>query len=629
MISVPDWMRHAGQWFDDRLPTAFIGEALREPIPGGARFSYVLGSATLYLCLLQVVTGIWQMFYYAPTVDHAYASVTYIRLHVPFGWLMHGLHYWGAQAFIVVMGLHVIRVFVWGAYKAPRELIWIIGVLLLVVGAGLIFTGALLPWDMLGYWAAQVGTSMAGTIPWVGDFTGALLRGGATMGQLTLTRFFTLHVMILPAVLALLIAAHLVAFRKQGSAGPWNPAQRATTGPFWPDQVFKDLLFIAGMTVILVGLSAFLPAPFSGEADPLNSTHVPKPEWNFLFLYEAVKAFKGAWEPVGTVGVPTILLLLLLSLPFIDRRSERTPWKRPVAMIGGFLYFSGFIVLTVLGGGGPDNIPPGTVAGAAAEAGGASETETATNAQIALGKKLFASAGCIACHAINGEGGAIGPDLSNESQKGRTAAWLATQLVTPKQHLATSMMPPTTLAVPERDALIAYLLSMTSTAAATAPRAPALPAAGAQGPPGPASLMIGDAANGRVLFDADCASCHGQAVHGAGAAPAAAGGAVNLGQLGPGFFDADAQRFADNIDRYIQHGSRGTAALSMPAFGDSASLTQPEIANIEAYILAVHGVDRAAIVNPGVPPATFFIITLVVLGGTIIFAFTGTAVGKG
>ncbi len=624
MASAPDWLRRAGCWIDDRLPMAILGELMREPIPGGARFSYVLGSATLYLCVLQVVTGIWQMFYYAPTVDHAYASVSYLRLQVPFGWLMHGLHYWGAQAFIVVMGLHVVRVFVWGAYKAPRELTWIIGVLLLVVGATLVFTGALLPWDMLGYWAADVGTSIAGTVPWVGEFARAMLRGGADMGQLTLSRFFTLHVMVLPAALALLIALHLVAFRRQGSAGPWNPARRATAGPFWPDQVFKDLLVIAGLTILLVGLAAFLPAPFSGEADPLNSSHIPKPEWNFLFLYEAVKAFKGAWEPVGTAGVPTVLLLLLLSLPFVDRRPERTPWKRPVAMIGGFVYLGGVIVLTVLGGQGPVNVAPGGTATVASAP--VSAPATAPDARVALGKTLFASAGCVACHAINGQGGTIGPDLAGEAQKGRTAAWLETQLVSPKAHLASGIMPATTLAPPERAAVIAFLLSLTPATAAAAPAAaPTLPAAGQQGPSGPASRMIGDAANGQVLFDGDCTSCHGQAAHGAPAPPAAASGAANLAELGAGFFDADAQHFADNIDRYIQHGSRGTGASAyMPAFGDSESLTQPEIANLEAYILAANGVDRAAIVDPGIEPSTFFIITFVVLGGAIVIAFAGT-----
>jgi quinol-cytochrome oxidoreductase complex cytochrome b subunit len=633
MIFSPDWLRRVGHWIDDRLPLAFVSEIMREPIPGGARFSYVLGSATLYLCVLQVVTGVWQMFYYAPTVDHAYASVSYLRLYVPFGWLMHGLHYWGAQAFIVVMGLHVIRVFVWGAYKKPRELTWLVGVLLLVIGATLVFTGALLPWDMLGYWASDVGTSMAGTVPWVGEFFRAMLRGGATMGQLTLSRFFTLHVMILPAVLALLIVIHIVAFRQKGSAGPWNPERRRSSGPFWPDQVFKDLLVIVGMTIILVGLSAFLPAPFTGEADPLNSTHIPKPEWNFLFLYEAVKLFEGSWEPLGTIGLPTVLLLLLLSLPFIDRQPERTPWKRPVAMVGGFVFLAGVMVLTVLGGQGPDNAASGT---AVVSAGSASQpgAEAAPNAQIELGKRLFATAGCVACHAINGQGGTMGPDLAGEAQKGRTEAWLITQLVSPKSHLATSMMPPTALAAPERTPVIAYLLSLepaSSVAAPAAPtEAPKLPLAGEQGPPGPASRMIGDVANGRVLFEGDCASCHGQAIHAANPTPAG-GGALNLGQLGQGFFDRDPQLFADNIDRYIQHGARATGAnpaLYMPAFGDTDSLTQFEIANIEAFILATNGVDRAEIVNPGIAPATFFVITVVVLGGAVVLAFAGLTLGK-
>lgn len=217
MSSRNGWASQVNRWVNDRFPISFIlREGLREPIPGGARFTYVLGSATLFLFILQMVTGIWQMFYYAPSVDHAYTSVTYLRLHVSFGWLMHGLHYWGAQAFIVVMGLHVIRVFIWAAYKKPRELTWIFGIGLLVISAGLVFTGALLPWDTLGYWAAEVGTSIAGTVPVIGDFTERLMRGGLTMGQLTLSRFFVFHVVILPCLLIALIIGHIIAFRKQG-----------------------------------------------------------------------------------------------------------------------------------------------------------------------------------------------------------------------------------------------------------------------------------------------------------------------------------------------------------------------------------------------------------------------------
>ena len=188
------------QWVEKRWPVApVIRWGSVDEIPGGTRFAYVLGSATLALFVVLVITGVWQLLYYVPTVDHAYDSVMFLRLQVPLGWLIHGLHYWAAQAFIVVMGLHVVRVFIWAAYKKPRELTWLLGVVLLLLGAVFIFTGAILPWDTLGYWAGEVGTSMAGTVPLVGNFLKLLMRGGDTMGQMTLSRAFVVHIAILPA----------------------------------------------------------------------------------------------------------------------------------------------------------------------------------------------------------------------------------------------------------------------------------------------------------------------------------------------------------------------------------------------------------------------------------------------
>ena len=146
------------RWLNDRWPlSALLRSGLEETIPGGSSFAYTLGSATLIVFLLQVVTGVWQLFYYVPTVDHAYDSLNYLRDDVPFGWLIHGLHYWGASAMVVLVGLHLVRVFLWGAYKRPRELTWLLGVVLLILTAGMSFSGAPLPWDERGYWAAEVG----------------------------------------------------------------------------------------------------------------------------------------------------------------------------------------------------------------------------------------------------------------------------------------------------------------------------------------------------------------------------------------------------------------------------------------------------------------------------------------
>ncbi|MGE5247695.1 MAG: cytochrome b, partial [Verrucomicrobiota bacterium] len=271
-------------WIEERIPIgALLRRALEEEIPGGSRYAYALGSATLFVFVLQAVTGIWQLFYYVPSVDHAYDSLNYLRTEVPFGWLIHNLHYWGANAMIVLIGLHIARVFVFGAYKNPREITWLAGVVLLLVTAGIVFTGAPLPWDEPGYWAAEVGTSIAGTVPVVGNAVKRLLRGGDVMGPLALSRMFVLHVAILPGTLAAFILVHLVAFRMFGSVGPWDEAKRKRTGAFWPDQMCKDAVVAGFLLVLLIALCVYAPPPVAGPADPLDTSFVPKPEWNFLF----------------------------------------------------------------------------------------------------------------------------------------------------------------------------------------------------------------------------------------------------------------------------------------------------------------------------------------------------------
>ena len=634
-----------GRWISERWPvSAVLYWGLHEPIPGGPRFAYVLGSSTLFLFVLQVITGIWQMFYYVPTVDHAYDSLMYLRLQVGFGWLIHGLHYWGATAFLIVMGLHVVRTFIWGAYKKPRELVWLLGVLLLLLGAMLMFTGAVLPWDLMGYWAGQVGLSISGTVPLIGNFIETVLQGGASMGQLTLMRFFVLHVAILPVLASLLILAHVVAFRQFGSVGPWTEARRQTTGWFWPDQLLRDLIVFCAIFLLLVGLSAYFPAPIPGPADPLDQTYTPKPEWNFLFLYQALKAFKGTWEPVGTVGLPLLLVFLLVLFPFIDRREQRNPRKRPLAMICGLMFAGGVLSLTVLGFL-SSATPPATSASteaatsSAPQAGGA----TADPAAVKRGGELFNVRGCNACHSLSGQPG-LGPDLSSEAGTGRSASWLVAQIRDPKQHNPDTIMPAyRKLTDSQVQDLVSFMMSLKGPSASTRPSPAALAPATSQpadtkttpGPPttGGAALaagMIGNAAHGRTLYGQYCGYCHGEGAMGVGARSSPRPGVIPpLSPIRKDLFSSDPARFADNIDRIIQNGSMppGGGAV-MPAFGATNALTQPQIANIEAYILDINGVDRAAILNPGMRPEKFFLVcaavsafaALVLSGGSLLMA---------
>ncbi len=621
------------KWINDRMPVAKILQlGLDEEIPGGASFFFTLGSATLFIFILQIVTGIWQLFYYVPTVDHAYDSLNYLRLFVPYGWLIHGLHYWGASAMVVLVGLHMLRVFIWGAYKKPREMTWLIGVILLLIVVGMSFTGAALPWDERGYWAAEVGTSIAGTIPFIGSGLKFLLVGGKMMGQLTLSRFFILHTAIIPGIAIIMISAHLIAFRKFGSVGPWSEDKRKFKGNFWPDQVSRDILIAVLLFLLLVTLSAFSAPPFTGPADPLDTTFTPKPEWNFLFLYQALKFFPGALEVIGTVGIPTLVIFIFVSLPFLDRRSERNPLKRPAMMLGGFVFVILLLTLTITGYNSKVKTikqPPKKVS-----------TKTFKLSPSALaGEKLFATYGCVACHTMSGSGGKIGPDLTNESQKGRTREWILTQLTDSKKHFPKSVMPSfSMLNTSQLNNLADYLLSphpagtTNSNNSTNSPTSSNSSSSGqsnnsaasnsdtANQPmnskefniPGPAASMIGNVAHGALLFQQDCESCHGTNGAGGITNPGSSLGKVPaLNPVTNDLFSKNPQEFANNIDKFIQHGATPAGpnpALHMFDYGDSYTLTQQQIANIEAYILNLNGVNRAQLEVTSFSPKQYFLI---------------------
>lgn len=205
-------------WFDERLGLNDLYKAtLDRPEPKGNWWN-TLGSASLFLFVLQGLTGIFLTVYYTPSPDHAYDSIQYIMTGVEFGWLIRGIHHWGASLMVMVVFIHMLRVFVTASYKYPRELTWLIGVGLLLVTLGMGFTGYLLPWNQKAFWATTVGTAIAGSVPWVGEFILKALRGGSDLNALTLSRFFSAHIWILPVMLAGLIGVHLFLIIKHGES---------------------------------------------------------------------------------------------------------------------------------------------------------------------------------------------------------------------------------------------------------------------------------------------------------------------------------------------------------------------------------------------------------------------------
>ncbi len=206
-------------WLDERLGLQAIYKTTLDRKVPKVNWFFTLGSASAFLFIMQGITGIFLTIYYVPTPDHAYDSIQYIMNDVAFGWLIRGIHHWGASLMVVIVFFHMLRTFYFAAYKYPRELTWMTGVLLLLCTLGMGFTGYLLPWNQKAYWATTVGTSIAGTVPFIGPFINNVLRGGTELSALTLSRFFGAHIWFLPAVLGAIIGVHIYMVIKLGIAG--------------------------------------------------------------------------------------------------------------------------------------------------------------------------------------------------------------------------------------------------------------------------------------------------------------------------------------------------------------------------------------------------------------------------
>ena len=340
------------QFLKERLPLAEFSAHLRKPLPKHINLLFSFGSLAMFLLLLQAATGAFLAFYYSPSPEHAHNAVTYISEEVPFGAFVRGLHHWGASAMVIIVVLHLLRVVLYSSYKAPRELTWIFGVLLLLIVLGFGFTGYLLPWDEKAYWATVVGVEIASTAPGLGDFVAKVMRGGTEIGAVTLSRFYALHTIWLPWLAFGLVGVHLFFVRYYGSSGtPKNTPEEMKAGkPFYPHQVFEDVVGMLILFVILAAVALSVPVPLEDVADPTNADYDPRPEWYFLFLFQLLKYFQGPFEVIGTFVIPTVGMLLLLFLPFIDRSERAVLWKRPVALTVTSLCVTGIVVLTILGG---------------------------------------------------------------------------------------------------------------------------------------------------------------------------------------------------------------------------------------------------------------------------------------
>jgi ubiquinol-cytochrome c reductase cytochrome b subunit len=308
------------------------------------------GSLSLVLVVLLFSSGAFLMFYYSPTPGAAYDSVDFAQFSVPFGDIVRGTHCYAWNLLLVVLGLHLAGTFLTAAYKAPRQLVWVSGVLIMLVVPLFIITGDLLPWDQKGYWTTQVRSSIISSVPGVGDLMLRLLQGGPRTGIVTLTRFYVLHCLFLPALLVVLVATHFHFLAHRGLSEPlWKGKADRRCVPLVPDLVNRWLFLFAAVAVILGLVSAYWPAPLDSPADPTDSAFVPKPEWWVLALNQLVSIFKGRLMFIGTAAIPGGLAALLMALPFLDRSPERRPAHRKTAMVVAIMIVVMLAGLSIMG----------------------------------------------------------------------------------------------------------------------------------------------------------------------------------------------------------------------------------------------------------------------------------------
>jgi len=341
------------------------------------------------------------------------------------------------------------------------------------------FTGYLLPWDQKAYFATAVGTNIAGEVPFIGAWIKSLMRGGVDMGSLTLSRFFVAHVLVVPAAIFAFVAMHVVLFRKSGAAGPISENPVTPTQPpetFYPRQVVIDGIFALVIIAVLALLAHFLPFELGPKANPADTAYLPRPEWYYIPIFQWLKYWPGSLSFLGVVVLPSIVAFLFASLPFLDRRMERRPWKRPVA-VGTYV----FILLALFGLGmvsyRGDHANPGYAAQLIAQEKASQEfmkrpfepelsqaTLVSANAALAdpvaaQGAKLYQAQSCNACHGENGSGTAAGPALVGIN--GRLSAnQLSASLKSPSAKMIAGGMSPSDLPAVDLTALVAYLESL-------------------------------------------------------------------------------------------------------------------------------------------------------------------------
>jgi ubiquinol-cytochrome c reductase cytochrome b subunit len=412
------------RWIDDQTGyTENFRPLVKHLAPPRSRWSYVFGSASLFCLILQVVTGVALSLLYQPSSSEAYESLQFITHQAKLGSVLRGLHFFGASAMIIMVGLHMIRVYINAAYKYPREMSWVSGVFLLLLTIFMGFTGQLLRWDSNGVWSSVVAAEQLGRTPVVGKYLARLLIGGDTLGGHTLNRFYSYHVLIIPAILFVFVGFHLYLVFRNGISEPpevgrpvdpktyraWYKNMLQEKGvPFWPDAAWRDTLFGAFVIIGVVILSVVVgPPALTTPPDPSFLNTIPAPDWYMLPFFSVFALMPPRIESWVIFLAPMILIALMLALPFVSNKGERSPIKRPWAVFGVICVVLFMLCLLVIGIQSPwsprfqtSPLPLSVV--------------HADHKDVSLqsGVRLFYEKGCEYCHRISGYGGLKGPNLT-------------------------------------------------------------------------------------------------------------------------------------------------------------------------------------------------------------------------
>jgi len=416
-----------GEWFDRRLQLAApVREAAEHPVPRNtASWWYVFGSAALVVFLLQLVTGILLALIYVPSASEAWNSLQALNHDVTLGWFIRALHGWGSNFMVAIVLIHMVQVFLFGAYKFPRELTWIVGVFLLLMTLGMAFTGQVLRFDQDAYWGLGIGASIASRVPILGGSIVKMMLGGPIIAGATLSRFFALHVFVIPGTLIGLVGMHLLMVLKLGINEwpmPGRLVKRATYAdeyheltkkdgaPFVPYAIWKDLFF-AAFILLAVAVCALYFGPFgpTGRPDPTIIQTVPKPDYFFLWLYALLSLLPPSMETPALLIGPVIGIGVLVLLPFLSGEGEKSWRRRPIAVLtvlliavtlGTFTHLAGFTPWSPhMNAWSGDPVPGKLLHGT-----------TALQRQGAL---VFQAKQCRNCHSIGESGGQRGPALDS------------------------------------------------------------------------------------------------------------------------------------------------------------------------------------------------------------------------